>query len=63
MTDKAKRALIPIGELEVEGFQMPDGSYRMSITSAAVAVGATQQNATNFLRSKVLKALPRKGST
>lgn len=62
-TDRAKRAVIPIGELQVEGFQMPDGSYRMSITSAAVAVGTTQQNATNFLRSKALQSLQGKGYT
>jgi hypothetical protein len=29
-SDKAKRATVAIGPLSVDGFQMPDGSYRMS---------------------------------
>jgi hypothetical protein len=61
--DKAKRATVAIGGQEVDGFQMPDGSYRMSITSAAAAIGTSQQNATNFLRSKALKALQGSGYT
>lgn len=32
--DKAKRATVAIALLSVDGFQMPDGSYRMSQTSA-----------------------------
>ncbi len=28
--DKAQRAMVQIGPLSVDGFQMPDGSYRMS---------------------------------
>ena len=30
MTDKAVRAPVSLGDMDVEGFQMPDGSYRMS---------------------------------
>ena len=63
MSDKAKRELIAIGSHSVEGFQMPDGSCRMSITSAATAVETSQQNATNFLRSKTFKALRGEDST
>ena len=55
--DKAKRATVAIGPLSIAGFQMPDGSYRMSITGIAEAIGTSQQNATNFLRSNALKAL------
>ena len=61
--DKAQRATVQIRPLSVDGFQMPDGSYRMSITSAATAVDTSQQNATNFLRSKALKALQGSGYT
>ncbi len=61
--DKAKRATVAIGPFSVEGFQMPDGSYRMSITGVAVAIGTSQQNATNFLRSNALKALQASGYT
>ncbi|MBD2115245.1 MULTISPECIES: hypothetical protein [Cyanophyceae] len=61
--DKAKRAPVAIGPLSVDGFQMPDGSYRMSITGIAEAIGTSQQNATNFLRSNALKALQASGYT
>lgn len=61
--DKAKRETVAIGQLSVDGFQMPDGSYRMSITGIAEAIGTSQQNATNFLRSNALKALQAGGYT
>jgi len=62
-SDKARRAPVVIGSLSIDGFQMPDGSYRMSITGAAEAIGTSQQNATNFLRSNALKALQASGYT
>lgn len=62
-SDKAKRAPVTIGPLEVEGFQMPDGSYRMSQAQAAECIGTTPQNASNFLRSKAFKALQGTEST
>jgi hypothetical protein len=55
--DKAKRATVAIGSLPIAGFQMPEGSYRMSITSAAEVVGTAQQNGSNFLRLNAFKAL------
>ena len=55
--DKAKGATVVIGPLAIAGFQMPEGSYRMSITSAAEAVGTAQQNGSNFLRLNAFKAL------
>lgn len=63
MADKAKRAIIRIGSLEVEGFQMPDGSYRMSQSSAAAAVGLGRQNVSGFLQSNALKRLLGEGYT
>lgn len=63
MTDRAKRAVILIGESEVEGFQMPDGSYRMSQTQAAEAIGKDEINARRFLDSKGIRALLGKGYT
>ncbi|MEO0533281.1 MAG: hypothetical protein AAF215_05385 [Cyanobacteria bacterium P01_A01_bin.123] len=63
MTDKAKRETVPIGSLEIEGFQMPDGSYRMSQTQAAEAVGKPEINARRFLSSKGIKSLLGKGYT
>jgi hypothetical protein len=61
--DKAQRATVQIGTLSVDGFQMPDGSYRMSQTSAADAVGIGRQNVSDFLRSKAIKALLGEGYT
>ncbi|MGB3312102.1 MAG: hypothetical protein WBG32_04205 [Nodosilinea sp.] len=52
-----------IGLLSVDGFQMPDGSYRMSQAQTAECIGTTPQNASNFLRSKAFKALRGKEST
>ena len=63
MTDKATRAEVSIGPLSVDGYQMPDGTYRMSQVQAAECIGTTAQNASNFLRSKAFKALRGKGFT
>ena len=62
-SDKAKRATIEIGPLSVDGFQMPDGSYRMSLNSASEAVGLLRRNAFEFLRSKAAKRLLGEGFT
>jgi len=61
--DKAKRAPVEIGTLSINGFQMPDGSYRMSQTQAAECVGKPQRNAGRFLESKGIKALRGEGYT
>ncbi|MEL6383825.1 MAG: hypothetical protein AAFQ89_15495 [Cyanobacteria bacterium J06626_18] len=61
--DRAKRSVVAIGELEIEGFQMPDGSYRMSQTQAAEIVGLSERNARDFLRSSAIKRLLGEGYT
>ncbi|MBE7386311.1 MAG: hypothetical protein F6J95_033595 [Leptolyngbya sp. SIO1E4] len=61
-TDKAKLAIIAISELEVKGFQAPNGFHRTSIFNAA-AVGSSVKNAFDFLRSKAIKRLLGKGYT
>lgn len=61
--NKATRSVVAIGELEIEGFQMPDGSYRMSQTQAAEVVGKDEINARRFLDSKGIKVLLGKGYT
>lgn len=61
--DKAKRTTVAISPLPVDGFQMPDGSYRMSQTSAAGPVGLGWQNGSDFLRLKDIKSLLGEGST
>ncbi|MEL6137702.1 MAG: hypothetical protein AAFR42_09885 [Cyanobacteria bacterium J06628_6] len=62
-TEKAKRASTSIGSLEIEGFMMPDGGYRMSQTQVAEAVGKPEINARRFLDSRGIKALLGKGYT
>lgn len=60
---KATRASVQIGALEVDGFMLPDGSYRMSQTQAADCVGKAEINARRFLSSKTIKALLGEGYT
>jgi AraC-like DNA-binding protein len=60
---KATRASVQIGALEVDGFMLPDGSYRMSQAQVAQAVGKPPVNALRFLESKALKSLLGAGYT
>lgn len=60
---KATRTIVQIGSLTVDGFMLPDGSYRMSQTQAAEAVGLVERNARDFLRSNALKSLLGEGYT
>lgn len=67
MTDmqqvKVQRAVVQIGALRVDGFMLPDGSYRMSQTQSAECIGDDPVYARNFLRSKDGKALLDEGYT
>lgn len=54
---KATRTSIQIGELSVDGFMLPDGTYRMSQTQAAEIIGKPEINARRFLGAKGSKAL------
>jgi hypothetical protein len=54
---KATRASVQIGAREVDGFMLPDGSYRMSLTQTAECVGKPARSTFDFLRSKALKRL------
>lgn len=60
---KATRATIQLGSLTVDGFMLPDGSYRMSQTQVAEAVGLSRRNVSDFLRSNALKSLLGEGYT
>jgi hypothetical protein len=60
---RAVRAPVQIGSLTVDGFMLPDGSYRMSQTQAAECVGLSERNAREFLQSKALKSLLGEGYT
>ncbi len=54
---KATHATITLGSLQVDGFMLPDGSYRMSQTQIATAVEKDESNARKFLTSKAIKSL------
>jgi predicted RNA-binding protein with PIN domain len=54
---KATRATVAIGDLTVDAFMLPDGSYRMSQTQLAEAVGKDEINARRFLTSKNINAI------
>jgi transcriptional regulator with XRE-family HTH domain len=60
---RAVRATVQIGSLTVDGFMLPDGSYRMSQTQVAEAVGLSRRNVSDFLRSNALKSLLGEGYT
>ena len=60
---KATRATVAVGGLTVDAFMLPDGSYRMSQTQAAEAVGKDEINARRFLTSKSINAIRGKGYT
>ena len=62
-SQKATRATIKIGSLEVEGFMLPDGSYRMSQAQVAECIGDDAIYARRFLKSRALKALQGGGYT
>ena len=54
---KATRATVTIGTLNVEGFRMPNGDYRMSQQQASESIGDAPVYALRFLASKNSKAL------
>jgi hypothetical protein len=55
--NKARRAEVAIGPSSVDGFQMPDGSYRMSQAGAATTINESPVYALRFLASRDSKAL------
>jgi hypothetical protein len=60
---KATRATVTLGSLTIDGFMLPNGEYRMSLSQAAEAVGLTARNAFDFLQSKTFKSLMGEGYT
>jgi hypothetical protein len=51
------RASMPIGSVTVDGFMLPNGSYRMSQTQVAECVEKPEIYTRRFLDSKTLKSL------
>jgi hypothetical protein len=61
---KAVTATIQLSDaLPLDGYMMPDGSYRMSQTQVAEAAGWVWRNISDFLRSNALKSLLGEGYT
>ncbi|BAU14290.1 hypothetical protein LEP3755_48360 [Leptolyngbya sp. NIES-3755] len=56
-TSRATRATVMIGNLSIDGFMLPDGTYRMSQAQAAAAIDEAPVYALRFLQSKDSKAL------
>jgi hypothetical protein len=54
---RAVRASVQIGSFTVDGFMLPDGSYRMSQAQAAETIDESPVYALRFLRSNDSKAL------
>jgi hypothetical protein len=60
---KATRTTVQLGGLTLDGFMLPDGTYRMSQTQMAETVAKPEINARRFLDSKAAKALLSKDYT
>jgi hypothetical protein len=54
---KATRATVTLGPLTIDGFMLPDGSYRMSQTQAAECIGKARQGMSDFLKTKAFDRL------
>ena len=59
---KAKKATFNLGSLVLDGYQLPDGSYRMSQTQVSAVLNKTHKSVGEFLEGKSPQALPYKGS-
>ena len=59
---KAKKATFKLGSLVLDGYQLPDGSYRMSATQVAKALNKHHKSVGEFLEGNSPQALPHKGS-
>ncbi|HEY9598512.1 MAG TPA: hypothetical protein V6D33_12660 [Cyanophyceae cyanobacterium] len=60
---KATRAKIELGDIPLEVFMLPSGSYRLSELQATEAVDKTNGYIRDFLKGKSPEALPWKGYT
>lgn len=56
-TVKATRATFKLGDITLDGYQMPDGCYKLSVTQAAKACNLDHQRLAQIWAKKSLKAL------
>ena len=62
-SSRARRSAVQLETFTVDGFMLPDGSYRMSLSQAAECVGLSARNAFDFLQSRTFKTLMGEGYT
>lgn len=62
-TIRASRATISIGDIPVNVYQLPDGSYRLAGRNVTDAVGEHHSTLARFHKVKSLKALPGNASS
>lgn len=55
---KAKRATVLFGEIELEVFMLPDGSYEFSMTQVALSIEKHPKSVRQFLEGKSVEAIP-----
>ena len=60
---KAKKATFKLGSLVLDGYQLPDGSYRLSQTQVCSVLNKTHKSVGEFLEGNSLQALPHKSSS
>ena len=58
---KAKKATFKLGSLVLDGYQLADGSYRMSQTQVCSVLNKHAKSIWQFLEGKSPQALPYKG--
>jgi hypothetical protein len=51
MHSEVKQALIPLGSTKVQGFMMPDGSYRIRQSAVATLIGQDESDVYRFFQS------------
>lgn len=59
-TQKAIKAIIHLGNIPLDVYQMPDGSYKLYIESVTAAIDRPNNDLFRFLAGKSVQALPYK---
>jgi hypothetical protein len=60
---KAVRAQIKLGDIDIDVFQLPDGSYRLSKTQTCEAIDLDPKRLSELLEKNSLKSIAGKGSS
>jgi hypothetical protein len=57
LTQKAVRAIIPVGDIQLDVFQLPDGGYVLSKKQTFESVGIVTRDTPRWLRTNNLEPL------